>query len=113
MRRGSAAWFDVRPNHVAMGPDNILAWRPRAATVETPKPELLWTMVKQQWQIDCTLQNCGRHGWSVHVLLNGYSFFRCRFGSWEDAIEGAEDKFAELVRGGWTPAAPIPNGCQP
>jgi hypothetical protein len=94
---------------IPMERNNILAWRPKTASVDASEPELLWTMLKQQWQIECTLQNCGQSGWSVHVLLNGSSFFRCRFRSWEDAIEGAEDKFAELAGGGWTPVSPISN----
>jgi hypothetical protein len=88
---------------ITMASDNILRWRPKGPPQPVGEPELLWTMVKQRWQIDCTLQNFGRHGWSLHVLLNGSSFFRSRFRSWEDAIEGAEDKYAELVRGGWAP----------
>jgi hypothetical protein len=86
-----------------MATDNILIWRPKGSAQPVAEPELLWTMVKQQWQIDCTLQHYGRNGWSLHLLLNGYSFFQTRFRSWEDAIEGAEDKYAELVRGGWDP----------
>jgi len=89
--------------------DNILPWRPKTQVQAVfSEPELLWTMHKQQWQIDCTLQNCGRIGWSIQVLLNGQPFFSHRFRMWEDAVGGAEDKYAELVRGGWTPVALTP-----
>lgn len=60
-------------------------------------------MHKDRWQIDCALQNCGRDGWSVQMRLDGKGFFRSQFRSWEDAVEKAEDRYAELVRGGWTP----------
>ena len=86
-----------------MSAHNVLTWRPKPTEPVLADPELLWTMLKQQWQIDCTLQNSGRNGWTVQVLLNGLMFFRGRFRSWADAIEGAEDKYAELVHGGWTP----------
>jgi len=87
-----------------MIPNNLLTWRPKLEA-ESPlsDPELLWTMHKSRWQIDCAIQNCGRSGWSVQVLLDGQSFFRCQFRTWEDAVERAEDKYAELVHGGWTP----------
>ena len=81
---------------------NVLTWRPKTEPVAS-EPRLLWTMHKQQWQIDCALQNCGRSGWSIQALLDGQPFFRCWFRSWTDAVECAEDKYAELVRGGWTP----------
>jgi hypothetical protein len=87
-----------------MNADNVLHWRPKTdATPVLADPELLWTMLKDRWQIDCALQNCGRHGWSVQVLLDGQLFFQRRFRQWEDAVENAEDKYAELARGGWTP----------
>jgi hypothetical protein len=37
--------------------------------------------------------------------LNSHPFFSGRFSAWADAIESAEEKYAELVRGGWTPIA--------
>lgn len=87
-----------------MNANNLLTWRPKTDTASLlSDPELIWTMHKSQWQIDCALQNCGPNGWSVQVLLDGQAFFRSRFKSWADAVESAEDKYAELVRGGWTP----------
>jgi hypothetical protein len=86
-----------------MPADNVLNWRPKVGAIAVADPELLWTMHKTKWQIDCALQNCGRNGWSVQLLLDGQTFFRCRFRSWEDAVESAEDKYAELVKSGWTP----------
>jgi hypothetical protein len=87
-----------------MALNNLLTWRPKLEA-ESPvsEPEFLWTMCKGRWQIDCALQNCGRTGWSVLVLLDGQQFFRCHFRTWEDAVERAEDKYAELAHGGWTP----------
>lgn len=86
-----------------MSAHNVLPWRPKSTEAVASEPELLWTMQKQRWQIDCTLQNHGRGGWSVRVLLNGLAFHSRRFRTWADAIEGAEDKYAELVHTGWTP----------
>ncbi len=86
-----------------MSVHNVLPWRPKPTETVASEPELLWTMHKREWQIDCTLQNQGRNGWSVRVLLNGLGFHARRFRTWADAIEGAEDKYAELVRAGWTP----------
>ena len=86
-----------------MSVHNLLPWRPKSTETVASEPELLWTMHKRQWQIDCTLQNQGRNGWSVRVLLNGLGFHARRFRTWADAIEGAEDKYAELVRAGWIP----------
>ena len=87
-----------------MNADNLLPWRPKPNERRVlSDPELLWTMLKSQWQIDCALQNCGRDGWSVQVILDGQLFFQRRFRQWADAVESAEDKYAELVRGGWTP----------
>jgi hypothetical protein len=86
-----------------MSVHNVLPWRPKSTETVASEPELLWTMHKREWQIDCTLQNQGRNGWSVRVLLNGLGFHARRFRTWADAIEGAEDKYAELVRTGWTP----------
>ena len=86
-----------------MSAHNVLPWRPKSTEAVASEPELLWTMHKQQWQIDCTLQNLGRNGWSVRVLLNGLAFHTRRFRTWADAIEGAEDKYVELVRAGWIP----------
>jgi hypothetical protein len=83
--------------------DNVLPWRPRMATLSPP--EVVWMMRKQQWQIDCTLQDCGKQGWSVCFLLNGQWFFRSRFRSWVGAIEAAEDKYEELSESGWTACA--------
>jgi hypothetical protein len=88
-----------------MSVHNVLPWRPKSAETVASEPELLWTMHKREWQIDCTLQNQGRNGWSVRVLLNGLGFHARRFRTWADAIEGAEDKYAELVRAGWIPVA--------
>jgi hypothetical protein len=84
----------------------ILQWRPK--TVEplaVRDPRLQWTMHKQQWRIDCTLDGCAADGWSVRVLLNGGWFFCCRFTSRGEAIQAVTDKYAELLAGGWAPAA--------
>jgi hypothetical protein len=86
-----------------MSVHNVLPWRPKPTETVASEPDLLWTMHKREWQIDCTLQNQGRNGWSVRVLLNGLGFHARRFRTWADAIEGAEDKYAELVRAGWIP----------
>lgn len=87
-----------------MALNNVLPWRSKSEA-ESPvsEPELLWTMLKNRWQIDCALQDRGRTGWSVQLLLDGQPFFRRQFRTWEDAVERAEDRYAELVRGGWTP----------
>jgi len=82
----------------------VLPWRPRS---EQPAPigdpALLWTMRRDRWQIECVLQDRGRQGWTLHGLLNGLTFFHSPFKSWEDAIENAENRYAALVDGGWTP----------
>lgn len=91
-----------------MASQNVLTWRPKTKPAIS-EPRLLWTMRKQKRQIDCALQNCGRSGWSVQVFLDGQSFVRSWFLSWVDAVECAEDKYAELVRGGWSP---IPLGLE-
>jgi hypothetical protein len=83
----------------------LLAWRPKAAV---PPPavrpsEYLWTMAKQQWRIDCVVDECGRLGWAVRVLINRRLFFRCEFPTWVAAVDAAEIKYAELFRAGWTP----------
>ena len=96
-----------------MSKRNVLEWRRKPAEFATADPALLWTMTKERWQIGCMLQNCGRRGWSVQVRLNGLAFIRHHFRSWEDAIEGAEDRYAELVRSGWTPSGPSPDDDQP
>jgi hypothetical protein len=88
-----------------MSVHNVLPWRPKSTDTVASEPELLWRMHKREWQIDCTLQNQGRNGWSVRVLLNGLGFHARRFRTWADAIEGAEDKYAELVRAGWIPVS--------
>jgi hypothetical protein len=87
-----------------MSAHNLLEWRPKTGEkAVVSDPDLLWTMLKNQWQIDCALQNCGKDGWSVQTLLDGQLFFQRRFRRWEDAVESAEDKYAELVRTGWSP----------
>jgi len=87
-----------------MSANKLLTWRARGHNgAAVSDPELIWTMHKSRWQIDCALQNCGRTGWSVQMRLDGQPFLRCQFTSWEDAVESAEDQYAELARGGWTP----------
>jgi hypothetical protein len=85
-----------------MRTNNILPWRPKGhLPVAVLYPKLLWTVQKQQWQIDCILQGCDTEGWSVRVLLNGDWFFCCQFPSMKDAMEAADDKYTELLNGGW------------
>ena len=88
-----------------MGTPNVLTWRRKPAAPEpvVGDPSLLWTMRRDRWLIDCVLQDCGRRGWTLQVQLNGLTFFRSSFRSWEDAIESAEDRYAALVHSGWTP----------
>jgi hypothetical protein len=91
-----------------MKANNILEWRPKSsATAASLEPTLLWTVRKQQWKIDCILQGRDLDGWSVRVLLNGQWFFCCRFTSLGDAVQSADDKYAELLNGGWA-AVSIP-----
>jgi len=91
-----------------MRAQNVLSWRPKtvAADQVAGDPALLWTMRRDRWQIECILQDHGRRGWTLQVMLNGLTFFRSWFRSWEDAIESAEDRYASLVHGGWT-AVPL------
>jgi len=89
-----------------MDTDNILPWR--ASIKKRPpvlEPKVLWTVQKQRWQIDCMLQGRDPEGWCLKVLLNGQWFFSCRFTSWADAIQAADDKQAELLTGGWVIAS--------
>jgi hypothetical protein len=87
-----------------MNANNLLSWRPKSDPKPVVlEPDLLWTMLKTQWQIDCALQNCGRDGWSLQMMLDGQLFFQRRFRQWEDAVEAAEDKYSELVCNGWAP----------
>jgi hypothetical protein len=72
-------------------------------------PKLLWTLHKQQWRIECILESREADGWNVRVLLNGRWFFCCRFGSWNEAIQAANDKHAELEATGWSSAAIVEN----
>src|SRR6476661_4368660 len=96
-------------SHIAI-PDGVsetraIAWHPNAA-VRPPAPrpsEYLWTMVKRRSQIDCVVEECGRLGWAVRVLINRRVFFRCEFPTWIEAIDAAEMKYGELARAGWRP----------
>jgi hypothetical protein len=89
---------------------DVLRWRPKTTTPPNMSgPKLLWTVHKQQWRIECILENQEADGWNVRVLLNGRWFFCCRFGSWNEAIQAANDKHAELEAGGWSPAAVVEN----
>jgi len=60
-------------------------------------------MVKQEWRIDCVVEEGGPLGWAIHVLINRRLFFRCRFPTWIAAVDAAEIKYGELCRAGWTP----------
>jgi hypothetical protein len=100
---------DDRGSHIAfregVNESRVIAWRPKPAV---PPPvvrqsEYLWTMVKQRWQIDCVIEEGGRLGWTVRVLINRRLFFRCLFPTWPAAIDAAEIKYAELFSAGWAP----------
>jgi hypothetical protein len=83
---------------------SLIAWQPTPAVPPVARQsEYLWTMVKQRWQIDCVIEEAGRLGWTVRVLINRRFFFRCEFPTWVAAVDAAEIKYAELVRAGWTP----------
>jgi hypothetical protein len=87
-----------------MSADNTLRFQPSLiAPSAVLDPRILWTLQKQQWQIDCVLQGSDAEGWSIRVLLNGQWFFNCCFNSWNEAIEAADEKHTELVTGGWGP----------
>ena len=73
----------------------------------------LWTVYKQQTRIECFLQGRPADGWSIRVLLNGQWFFCCRFISWDEAIQAAGGKYAELLAGGWSLTRVKPSGVSP
>ena len=93
------------PRQNGVNESRVIAWAPK--TIATPpvvRPsEYLWTMVKQQWQIDCVVEEGGRLGWAIRVLINRRLFFRCEFPTWVAAVDAAEIKYTELFRAGWTP----------
>jgi len=84
----------------------VLAWRPKVAVPPRPTrpPEYVWRMVKEEWRIECVVEEGRRHDWAIRVLINGRWFFRCEFPTWVGAVDAAEIKYAELVRAGWKPA---------
>jgi hypothetical protein len=59
-------------------------------------------MRKEDWRIDCRLQDDGHGGWKAVFLVNSSWFFSCTFRSWAMAISAADDKHADLVDSGWT-----------
>ena len=65
-------------------------------------------MHKQEWRIDCRLQDEGDDGWKAVFLVNTCWLFSCSFRSWALAISAADDKHADLVRSGWTPVVACP-----
>ena len=90
-----------------MSASKILRWRPKnPVPLTAPNSKPLWTMHKQPWQVDCVLQGHNPDGWSIQIFLNGQWFFNCRFLTWADAMQAADDKQAELVSGGWVAAEP-------
>ena len=92
------------PDGVSEG--RVIQWRPRIAVPPPANhaPEYVWTMVKQDWRIDCVVEEGGRLGWNLRVFVNHRWFFRCAFPTYVAAVDAAEIKYAELVRAGWTPA---------
>lgn len=92
----------------------ILGWRPKRPRGGTPTLDArpLWTVHKQQTQIECFLQGRSADGWNIRVLLNGQWFFCCRFTSWDEAIQTAGSKYAELRAGGWLPTR-VKNSASP
>jgi hypothetical protein len=92
-----------------VGEGRVIAWRPKTAASRAPAPtEHRWTMAKQEWRITCVVEQSGRLGWAIRVLMNGEWLFRCEFPTWTAAVNAADTKYAELMGAGWT-AAPSPN----
>jgi plasmid maintenance system killer protein len=88
---------------VTMKPNNVLPWRPKIReAVAVSDSKVLWSVQKEQWKIECTLEGTESQGWSIRVLLNGQWFFCCQFASMADAVHAANDKYAELLNAGWT-----------
>jgi len=73
------------------------------AAARVNQPEYVWTMVKQEWQIDCVVEDEGPARCAVRVLLNGQWFFRTHFTSRAQAVKSAEAKYDELWNDGWKP----------
>ena len=93
------------PFREGVSESRVIAWRPKSGVAPpvARQSEYLWTMVKQRWQIDCVIEEAGRLGWTVRVLINRRLFFQCEFPTWVAAVDAAEIKYAELFRAGWTP----------
>ena len=60
-------------------------------------------MVKHGRQIDCVIEEGGRLGWAIRMMINHQVFVRCQFPTFVAAVDAAEIKYGELFRAGWAP----------
>ena len=93
--------------------NNVLQWRPRRPRTAQGQEYRLWSMRRENAQIDCEIEDLGEFGWSVMFRINGQWSVSCRHQSWASAIAAADEKHDDLEAAGWLPLPTAVSGIAP
>lgn len=84
-------------------PDDALLWTAKPAAPRQPKPgELVWSLRKNDHQVDCELRFHGEsYGWECQCLYDGELAYGHRFVLKAAALVEAEAQRQQLLRAGY------------
>jgi hypothetical protein len=84
------------------GDERLWTYKPPVQSRKPRPTEPVWSMRKDNEQIDCAFLGHGEWGWEMQLLRNGEWFYGRRRTLRAEAQAEADDKRDELKRDGWT-----------